>query len=133
MAEFNVDLSEVKYKPPLPVGDYTFAVIKASVEQAKEPNKRTGEREWMIKAELKPLEMEGYVVFHIWSLSQAALEVENPAISLKKLYEVANWPIGQKINSDDLLQFRISGHTKLESFNGRLNPKLEVVLGVTTV
>jgi hypothetical protein len=132
MAEFDINLGEVKFKPPLTPGDYTFAILKASVEQAKEPNKRSGEREWMIKAELKPLEVEGYVVFHIWSLSQAALEVENPAISLKKLYQLANWPVGDKINSDDLLSFKIVGHTKLESFNGRLNPKLETILSVTT-
>ena len=132
MPEFDVDLNEVKYKPPLTPADYTFIVIATSVEQAKEPNKRSGQREWMVRAELKPLEVEGYKVFHIWSLSTAALEVEDPVISLKKLYELAKWPIGSKINSDDLLQFKISGHTRLESFNGRLNPKLDKILAVAT-
>lgn len=130
MAEFDIDLNEVQYKPPLQPGDYTFAVIKASPEQAKEPNKRTGEREWYIKTELKPLEVEGYIVFHNWSLSQAALQVENPVVSLKKLYEVMGVPIGPKINTDDLLSFRFVGRTKLESFNGRLSPKLEGVVSV---
>lgn len=132
MPEFDINLSEVTYKPPLQPGDYTFLVLKTSIEQAKEPNKRTGEREWYIKAELKPVEVNGYVVFHNWSLSAAALQVEDPTVSIKKLYEVANWPIGAKINSDDLLSFRIVAKTKLDSFNGRLNPKLEKVLSATT-
>jgi len=128
MPEFDVNLEEVKYKPPLEAGDYTFQVVKATIEQAKEPNKRSGQREWYIAAELKPIEQPDYVVFHNWSLSQAALSIEDPTISLKKLYEIAHWPIGAKINSDDLLSFRIIGHTKLDSFNGRLSPKLERVL-----
>lgn len=129
MAEFDIDLGEVKYKPPLRPSDYTFAVIKASLEQAKEPNKRSGVREWMIRCELKPLEADGYVVFHNWSLSQAALEVEDPAISVKKLYEVMGAPIGAKINTDDFLTFRFTGTTKLEEYNGKQNARLERVLG----
>lgn len=129
MAEFDIDLNEVQFKPPLPVGDYTFAVIKATPEQAKEPNKTSGVREWYIKAELKPLEVEGYVVFHMWSLSNAALQVENPVVSLKKLYEVMGVEVGPKINTDDLLSFRFVGHTKIETYNGRINPKLESISG----
>ena len=128
MAEFDINLGEVQYKPPLPVGQYTFAIIKAAPEQAKEPNKRSGEREWYIKCELKPLEAQDYVVFHNWSLSMAALQVEDAAVSLKKLYDLMGYPVGSKINTDDLLQFRFVGQTKLETFNGRLNPKLEKVL-----
>src|SRR5258706_14623269 len=127
MPEIDVNLEEVQYKPPLESADYTFQVIKTSIEQAKEPNKRSGQREWYIAAELRPLEKPEYTVFHNWSLSQAALSIEDPTISLKKLYEIAKWPIGTKINSDDLLSFRIAGHTKLESFNGRLTPRLERV------
>lgn len=132
MPEFDIDLEAVKFKPPLSPNDYTFAVIKTSIEQAEKPNKRTGNREFMIKAELKPLEADGYIVFHIWSLTQAALEVENAVVSVKKLYELANWPIGAKINSDDLLGFKIIAHTKLESYNGMLSPKLDKIIAVST-
>lgn len=129
MAEFDINLQEVNYKPPLANATYTFAVIKAAPEQAKEPNKRSGEREWYIKCELKPLEAPDYTVFHNWSLSMAALQVEDAHVSLKKLYEIMGCPVGQKINTDDLLSFRFTGITKLESYNGRLNPKLEKVVG----
>ena len=129
MAEFDINLGEVQYKPPLEPGQYTFAVVKAAPEQAKNPNQKTGQREWYIKCELRPLEAPDYVVYHNWSLSPAALQIEDPAVSLKKLYETMDWPVGSKINTDDLLQFRFIGLTKLEPFNGRLNPKLEKVLG----
>lgn len=128
MAEFDINLGEVEYKPPLAAGDYTFAVIKASPEQAKEPNKRTGVQEWYVKCELKPLEAPDYTVFHNWSLSTAALQVEDPVVSLKKLFEVMGAPVGSRLNTDDLLTFRFVGHTKLDSFNGRLNPKLEKII-----
>ena len=130
MPDFDINLQEVQYKPPLPPGTYTFQCIKTSIEQAKEPNKTSGQREWYIKAELKPVEAEGYVVFHMWSLSNAALSVEDPTISLKKLYEEAKWPVGPKINSDDLLSFTLVANTKLDTYNGRLNPKIEKVLSV---
>jgi hypothetical protein len=129
MAEFDINLGEVQYKPPLEPGQYTFAVVKAEPMQATNPNKTSGQREWYIKCELRPLEQAEYAVFHNWSLSNAALQVEDPVVSLKKLYEVMGWPVGSKINTDDLLQFRFSGMTKLEPFNGRLNPKLEKILG----
>lgn len=128
MAEFGINLNEVEYKPPLPVAEYTFAIISASPEQAKEPNKKSGEREWYIKCELKPLEVEGYVVFHMWSLSNAALQVENPVVSLKKMYEVMGAEVGSKINTDDLLAFRFVARTKHETYNGRINPKLDAIL-----
>lgn len=128
MAEFDINLGEVQYKPPLTPGQYTFAVIKAEPEQAKNPNQKTGQREWYIKCELQPLEAQGYLVYHNWSLSNAALQVEDSVVSLKKLYEDMGWPVGSKINTDDILQFRFVGLTKLEPFNGRLNPKLEKIL-----
>lgn len=129
MAEFDINLGEVQYKPPLEPGQYTFAVVKAEPEQAKNPNPKTGQREWYIKTELRPLEKPDYTVFHNWSLSNAALQIEDPVASLKKLYEVMEWPVGPKIDTNDLLQFRFTGMTKLEAFNGRLNPKLEKILG----
>ena len=132
MAEVEVNLAEVKYKPPLPNGDYTFVLVKPpTIEQAKEVNKRTGQREWYVHCELRPLESEwnSYTVFHNWSLSPGALEMEDAAISIKKLYEVMGVEPGVKLNTDDMLSFRFAGHTKLESYNGRLNPRLEKVLG----
>lgn len=129
MAEFDINLNEVQFKPPLRPSDYTFAVISASLEQAREPNKRSGVREWMVRCELKPLEADGYTVLHNWSLSQAALEVEDPSISIKKLYEVMGAAIGSKINTDDFLGFRFTGTTKLEEYNGKQQARLARVLG----
>jgi len=128
MAEFDIDLNEVKYKPPLPNAGYTFVIVKAELQQAKEPNKRTGQREWFVHCELRPLEEPSYVVFHNWSLVAAALEVEDPVVSAKRLYEMMGAHAGSRINTEDFLSFRFVGHTKLESYNGRLNPKLEKII-----
>lgn len=127
MPELEINLGEVKYKPPLPEADYTFSIVKTSVEQAKEANKRTGNREFYVKCELRPLESEwqSYTVFHNWSLSPGALEIEDAAVSLKKLYEVMGVVVGPKLNTSDMESFRFIGHTKLESYNGRLQPKLD--------
>lgn len=130
MAEMEINLAEVKYKPPLPPNDYTLAVTKAELRQAQNPNARTGQREWMVAVEMKPMEAEftSYTIFHNWILTPAALEVESAVISAKKLYEVMGVPIGNKIDTNDFLMMRFVGHTKLESYNGRLNPKLEAVI-----
>lgn len=131
MPEIDVDLNEVKYKPPLPNNDYTFSLAKPpTVEQSKSENKRTGQREFYVHCELRPLESEwsSYTVFHNWSLSPGALEMDDAAISLKKLYEVMGVVVGPKLNTDEMLNFRFVGHTKLESYNGRLNPRLEKVI-----
>jgi hypothetical protein len=129
MATFDINLGEITYKPPLQPGQYTFSIVSAVPTQAREPNASTGQREWYIKCQLRPLEAPEYTVYHNWSLARKALEVDNAAISLKKLYETMNWPIGDKINTDDLLSFRFVGSTGLEEVNGRLTPRLEKVLG----
>jgi hypothetical protein len=128
MADFDINLGEVQYKPPLAASNYTFTVSKAEVEQAKEPNKRTGQREWYIKCELKPLEAPDYIVYHNWSLSMAALQVQDAVVSLKALYEVMGAVAGSRINTNDLLLFKFVGATRLDSFQGRLNPKLDKII-----
>lgn len=127
MAEFDIDLAGVQYKPPLPPNDYTFQIVKAELRQAANPNKQTNQREWMVACELKPIEPDfnSYAVFHNWSLAPGALAVEDPIVSVKKLYEVMGIPAGSKINTEDFLTMAFVGHTKLESYNGRLNPKIE--------
>lgn len=137
MAEFDINMDEVKFKPPLPVGAYTFIVSKANIQQANKPNAKTGNKEWYIAAELKPQEEPTYTVFHIWSLSTAALEVENAVVSLKAMYAFMGTPVGQRVNTDDLLNWKFVAQTKLEegkdssgNATGRLNPKLEKIISV---
>lgn len=128
MAEFDINMNEVNYKPPLDPGQYTFVIVKAEPAQAKNVNARSGVREWYIGCELKPLEKPDYTVFHNWSLSNQAIATEDAVISLKKLYEVMNFPAGTKVNTNDLLQFKFAATTKLEEYNGRLSPRLDKIL-----
>ena len=130
MVQFNINLNEVSFKPPLPDGEYTFAIIKAELQQARNANKRSGQREWYVHCELKPMEPEWntYVVFHNWNLSRAAIEVEDPAISIKKLYEIMGEVPESSIDLNTFLSFRFIGNTGLEEYNGRPNPKLRIVI-----
>jgi hypothetical protein len=133
----DVNLNEVVERPPLPNRDWTFTIVKAVPMEASKENKRTGRKEWYIHCELKPLEPEaqsaqgGGTVFHNWSLSPGALEASDATMSVKKFFELVEFPWGPngKFNTDDMLNIRFVGTTELETYNGRMNPKLKKVIG----
>jgi len=129
--EFDLDMEEVTYKPPLPNNQYTLRVIKCDLQQANNPNKRTGQKEWYFACELRPLDQEftDYTVFHNWSMTQAAMEVEDPAFSLKKMYEVMGEEPGRP-NTDVVSAWTFIAETTLkENQNKRQVPNITKIIG----
>jgi hypothetical protein len=125
-----VNLDEVVEKPPLPNDDYTFVIRKSELRQAKNPNKNTGQKEWMVFCELVPQEKPDYVVFHNWVLSPGALESSDAPMSIKKFFSIVGfqWNSDGTFNTEDIVNLRFIGHTTLENWNGKLNPKLSAVI-----
>lgn len=127
----DINLNEVKEKPPLAQpGPYTFAFKSASLEQAKEPNKRTGQREWMVRAELVPMEAPTYIVFHNWSLSPGALESTKPTFSVKKFFETVGfrWSEDGRFDTNDMLTIRFVGTVRHEEWQGATQVRLDQVI-----
>ena len=125
-----IDLNAVVEKPPLENGDYTFSIKKAELRQAKNPNKNTGQKEWMVYAELIPQERPDYTVFHNWVLSPGALESSQATMSIKKFFLTVGfqWDANGRFQTEEMALIRFVGHTSLENYNGRMNPKLDAVI-----
>lgn len=116
--EVSVNLNEVKEKPLLHADvPLTFAITKASLDIAKQPNKKTGVKEPYIKCEMVPLNPEwsdGYVVYQNWSLSPGALSSPDPTFSIKKFFEIIGfqWNPAGSFNTEDLQTIRFVGKVK---------------------
>ena len=130
MPQVDIDLNAVVEKPPLPSDDYTFLIKKSELRQAKNPNKNTGQKEWMVYCELVPQEKPDYAVFHNWVLSPGALESSQATMSIKKFFSVIGftWSPDGRFNTEDLVNLRFVAHTVLDNYNGRMLPKLDSII-----
>lgn len=114
MPEVDINLDEVKEKPALHLlgmGPYTFSIVKSELTQSKEPNKRTGVKEWNVALETVPAEQPDYKIRHWFSLAPGALESADPLFSIKKFFSTVGfqWRSDGKFNSDDLMLIRFIG------------------------
>lgn len=120
MPEIDINLNEVVEKPPLHAlgpGPYVFLITKTSLEQSQTVNKRTGNKEWMIRCALTPQEQPTYSLNHSFSLSPGALESSSAAFSVKKFFTMVGfqWGSDGKFNSDAMIGLKFIGTVKAGS------------------
>lgn len=131
MTMLDINLNEVKEKPRMPANQpFTFMVRSATVEMAKQANKKTGRVEPYIKCELVPMEADwqDYVVYHNWSLSPGALESPEPTFSIRKFFLVIDMPWGEdgRFSTEDLQTVKFVGTLKYKEGDSR--PNLDKIL-----
>lgn len=133
MPLIDVDLNAVKEKPLMPAGQmFTFQIISALPEQAKNPNKKSGKHEWQVATGFKPLDVgwEDRELKHWWSLSEGALSSPDPTFSIKKFFEIVGFPWSSdgKFNTDDMQIIRFIGTLKY----GKDRPTLPVLATIVS-
>ncbi len=116
--DVDINLNEVVEKPPLHQmgpGPYTFLIQKTSLEQSKNPNARTGNREWNVVCTLVPEEHPTYSARHSFSLSPGALESSSAAFSIKKFFTLVGfqWGADGKFNSEAMIGIRFKSTVKM--------------------
>ena len=132
----DINLNEVVVKPPLPDARYALAIVKADLRQAAQPNKNTGQREWGVNCELRPLNAPrtDYIVYKTWSLAPGALESSEPEWSIKKFFELVHfqWGSDGKFRTEDMTTLVIDADVKqiMNPVNGRLNPQIIKIYGL---
>ena len=131
MPTLDINLNEVIEKPKLPAGQpFTFAVVQATPDIAKNPNKKTGVREPLIKASLKVLDTgwEDRGFDHRWSLSQAALSSDDAVFSIKKFFSVVGfqWNPNGSFSTEDLQTLKFVATVKYKEGSGY--PNLAAIL-----
>ena len=131
MPTLDINLNEVVEKPKLPAAQpFTFAIVQAFTDIAKNPNKNTGVREPLIKATLKVLD-DGWTergFDHRWSLSQGALTSDDPVFSIKKFFTVVGfqWNHDGRFSTEDLQTLKFVGTIKYKE--GSAYPNLATIL-----
>jgi len=126
MPTLNINLNEVIEKPKLPAAQpFTFAIQLAVPDIAKNPNKKTGVKEPLIKATLQVLDTgwEDRKFDHRWSLSQAALSSDDPVFSIKKFFTVVGqaWNSDGSFSTEDLQTIKFQGTVKYKEGSGYPN------------
>jgi hypothetical protein len=129
--EVDIDLNSVVEKPKLPADQpFTFGFKKANLEMAKQPNKK-GERNWVVKCELSPVEpdWQDRVVYHNWSLGMGGLQSDDPCFSIKKFFTIVShtWGPDGKFVLEDLYTINFVGTVKYPKDNPNF-PQLASVL-----
>ena len=133
MAMIDVNLDEVVEKPRLPENTpFTFAFESAELVQAKNANAKTGERNWMIKGTLHPLEAgwEDRKVWHNWVMSPGSLSSDDPLFSIKKFFQITGfkWGSDGKFDTNDLLNIKFIGTVAHGVYNGKATVNMSKVL-----
>lgn len=123
MAKIGINLNAIKEKQPLAPGMYTFTVRKSVYEPTKDQTSNN------ISLELVPQESPTDIVFHRFSMKEGALTANSPSMSLKKFLDLVNIPYGEDFDSDALFGLTFRGTIKHEPYNGRVQPRLDTVLG----
>lgn len=123
MPTLDINLNEVVEKPRLPAAQpFTFAVIQATPEIAKNPNKQSGVREPQIKAQMVVLTpgWEDRKLTHYWSLAATALSSDDPTFSIKKFFQIVGfkWSPDGKFSTEDLQTIRFEGTVKYKEGSG---------------
>lgn len=131
MPVFDINLDEVVEKPRLPAAQpFTFAIVTATPEIAKTPNKHSGVREAQVKATLMILEpgWEHIKFSKYWSMSQTALSSDDPCFSIKKFFQIVGfqWSPDGKFSTEDLQTLKFVGSVKYKE--GSNYPDLASVL-----
>jgi len=126
MPELDINLNEVVEKPKLPAGQpFTFAIVQATPEIAKNPNKKTGVREPLIRATLRVLDAgwEDRSFDHRWSMSPGALSSDDPTFSIKKFFTVVGfqWSPDGKFSTEDIQTLKFVGTVKYKEGSGYPN------------
>lgn len=126
MPTLDINLNEVVEKPKLPAGQpFTFAISIATPEIAKNPNKKTGVREPLVKATLRVLD-DGWTdrsFDHRWSMSPGALSSDDPTFSIKKFFTVVGhqWSPDGRFSTEDLQTLKFVGTVKYKEGSGYPN------------
>ena len=129
--EFDIDLNAVEFKPPLPDNQYELAVVKCELKLGANANQRTGKREWYFGCELRPLDPEfaEYTLYHNWSTTLAAIQIDDPAASIKSMY-ILMGETDPKPSVGVISTFRFIASTKLQpNKTGRMQPNIDRILG----
>ena len=126
MPTLDINLNEVVEKPKLPAATpLTFAITQAFQEIAKNPNKKTGVREPLIRATLRVLD-DGWEdrSFDVrWSMSPGALSSDDPTFSIKKFFTVVGfqWSNDGRFSTEDLATIKFVGTIKYKEGSGYPN------------
>ena len=131
MPAVGINLNDVQERPRLPAGvDLEFLILVANPAIAKNPNKHSGVREPYIACELRPVDpaWADRKIFWNPSLSQSALESDDPVFSIKKFFAVVgfSWGPTGDFATEDLLTIRFVGQIKYKEGDSR--PQLASVL-----
>lgn len=126
MPTIPINLNEVVEKPKLPAAQpFTFAIVQAFNEIAKNPNKKTGVREPLIRATLKVLDggWEDRGFDHRWSMSPGALSSDDATFSIKKFFLVVGfqWNPDGSFSTEDLQTLKFVGTIKYKEGSGYPN------------
>ena len=135
----NVNLDEVREKPPLPLGQpLTFGFKQPpTLEQSQQPNKKTQQREWNVKCQLVPLDPQwlgsgfDYTVYHNWSLAPGALSSPEASFSIKKFFAIVGfkWNSDGSFSTEEMSMLRFVGTLKAGKAPNEAFPQLDKVLG----
>ena len=123
MSKINIDLREIKEKEPLLPGVYTFTVRKVGTEPTRNQDSTN------VVMELVPQESPSDIVFHRYSLKPGALQAADTGMSFKKFLDVVDIPYDQDFDTDVLFGLSFRATVKHETWNGRVSPRIETVLG----
>ena len=129
----DVDLNSVVEKPRLPENTpFTFAFESAELVQSAKENKKTHQREWMIKGTLHPLDpgWEDRKVWHNWVITPGSLESDDPLFSIRKFFSVTGfkWGSDGKFSTEDVANVKFVGTVSHGVYNGKPTIHLASVL-----